>query len=251
MQIDWARINAETIDRWVEAGWQWGVPIDADTYARARAGLWSVLLTPTKAVPGHWFPPLSGKRVLGLAAGGGQQMPIFAACGATCTLLEYSDRQIQSDVFVAQREGYSIEIVKADMSQPLPFDDGVFDMIFHPVSNCYIEEVLPLWHECWRILAPKGLLMAGLDNGINYLFAEDESKIVHRLPFNPLQNPALMEVLRETDSGIQFSHTLQEQIRGQLAAGFTLLDLYEDTNGSGFLHEMGVPTFWATLAEKK
>ena len=39
-------------------------------------------------------------------------------------------------------------------------------------------------------------------------------------------------------------HTLEEQIRGQLKAGFRLLDLYEDTNGSGFLHEMGVPTFW-------
>jgi hypothetical protein len=28
------------------------------------------------------------------------------------------------------------------------------------------------------------------------------------------------------------------------------LDLYEDANGKGFLHEQGVPTFWATLAVK-
>lgn len=250
-ELDWAAINAEAIDRWVEAGWMWGVPIDTATYQNARRGEWSMVLTPTKPVPKSWFPSLSGKRVLGLASGGGQQMPIFAALGAECTLLDYSERQLQTDLFVAEREGYSIETIRADMSRPLPFADSSFDLIFHPVSNCYIEEVEPLWRECHRILADGGLLMAGLDNGINYLFDEDEQKVVHRLPFNPLKDPHLLEVLEAEDGGIQFSHTLEEQIRGQIKAGFRLLDLYEDTNGSGFLHEMGVPTFWATLVVKE
>ena len=52
------------------------------------------------------------------------------------------------------------------------------------------------------------------------------------------------------DWGMQFSHTLDEQIRGQILAGFSLLDLYEDTSGRGRLHELGIPTFWATLAQK-
>ena len=117
----------------------WGVPIDSTTYQNARDGEWSVVLTPTKPVPKSWFPPLAGKRVLGLASGGGQQMPIFAALGAACTLLDYSERQLQTDRFVAEREGYSIETVRADMSRALPFADNSFDLIFHPVSNCYIE----------------------------------------------------------------------------------------------------------------
>lgn len=50
--------------------------------------------------------------------------------------------------------------------------------------------------------------------------------------------------------GMQFSHTLDEQIRGQIQAGFRIVDLYEDTNGEGRLHELGIPTFWATCAEK-
>ena len=86
---------------------------------------------------------------------------------------------------------------------------------------------------------------------LNFLFGgEDEQEIRYSLPFNPLRDPKLMEELRQSDSGVQFSHTLEEQIRGQLQAGFRLLDLYEDMNGSGFLHEHGVPTFWATLAQK-
>ena len=53
------------------------------------------------------------------------------------------------------------------------------------------------------------------------------------------------------DAGMQFSHSLEEQIGGQLEAGFTLLDLYEDTNGEGRLHELNIPTFSALQSMKK
>lgn len=244
-------INAETIDRWVENGWEWGQPITPEQFADAKSGKWAMVLTPTKPVPRAWFPPLAGCRVLGLASGGGQQMPIFAALGAECTVLDYSQRQLDSELLVAAREGYAIKAIRADMTKPLPFEDESFDLIFHPVSNCYIEDVLPVWRECHRILKKGGLLMAGLDNGINFLFDEDEKEIKYRLPFNPLKDAQQMAMLASTDSGVQFSHTLEEQIGGQLQAGFTLRDLYEDTNSSGVLYEHGVPTFWATLAEKQ
>ena len=249
---NYQEINSVTIDRWVEEGWEWGKPISHQEYAEAKAGNWKMLLTPTKPVPKDWFPELRGRRVLGLASGGGQQMPIFAALGADCTVLDYSERQLESERLVARREGYSIEIVRADMAKPLPFADASFDLIFHPVSNCYIQDVLPVWKECARVLRPGGLLLSGMDNGFNYLFEGDnESVITGNLPFDPLRNPAQMEILRRDDAGVQFSHTIEEQLAGQLRAGLELLDVYEDTNGAGFLHEHGVPTFWATLARKK
>lgn len=249
--MNYQDINARTIDRWIDEGWQWGAPIDHDTFVRAQSGDWQVLLTPTKPVPRAWLGDLTGRRVLGLASGGGQQMPLFAAAGAICTVLDYSERQLDSERAVAAREGYEIEIVRADMSKPLPFGDAAFDMIFHPVSNCYIESVEPVWRECFRILTPGGALLAGLDNGVNFLVDErDESRIVNRLPFNPLQNPDQLRELEETDGGVQFSHTLDEQLGGQLRAGFRLTDLYEDTNGEGFLHERNIPTFWASRAVK-
>lgn len=245
-------INANTIDRWIEEGWEWGIPITHEQFAAAQSGEFCMLLTPTKPVPKSWYPPLSGAAVLGLASGGGQQMPIFAALGAECTVLDYSRRQIESECMVAAREGYPIRTVRADMTKPLPFEAESFDLIFHPVSNCYIEDVMHVWKECYRILKPGGRLMAGLDNGINFLFDEEnEREIRFSLPFNPLKDEKLMGFLKSSDDGVQFSHTLEEQIRGQLKAGFRLLDMYEDTNGSGFLHEHGVPTFWATLAVKE
>ncbi|MBR7010790.1 MAG: class I SAM-dependent methyltransferase [Oscillospiraceae bacterium] len=249
--MNYQDINAETIDRWVAEGWEWGVPIDHDVFAAAKAGRWDVLLTPTKPVPHGWFGALRGKRLLGLASGGGQQMPIFAALGAVCTVFDYSERQLAGERLVAEREGYAIEILRGDMTKPLPFADGSFDLIFHPVSNCYAEAVEPIWRECFRVLKPGGVLLAGLDNGINFLFAgEDETRVVNSLPFNPLKNPEQMEQLLADDCGVQFSHNLDEQLGGQLRAGFRLTDLYEDTNGAGRLHEMNVPSFVATRAVK-
>ena len=69
---------------------------------------------------------------------------------------------------------------------------------------------------------------------------------MQKLPFNPLKDEALYRKSIENDDGIQFSHTIEEEIGGQLRAGFMLTDIYEDTNGYGPLEDFGVPTFYAT-----
>lgn len=248
--MNYTDINASTIDRWVDEGWEWGKPIDHETYLRALRGDWDVLLTPTKPVPHEWFGELKGKKLLGLASGGGQQMPVFAALGAECTVLDYSERQLESERLVSEREGYPIRIVRADMTRRFPFEDGEFDLIFHPVSNCYMKDVQHIWRECARVLKKGGALLSGTDHFVNHLVDDDEERIVNRLPFDPLEDPEQMKQLADSDCGVQFSHTLTEQIAGQLKAGFTLLDLYEDTNGSGRLHELNVPTMLAMRSVK-
>lgn len=248
--MNYQDINAKTIDRWIDEGWQWGKPISHETYLKALAGEWDVLLTPTKPVPHDWLGNLHDKKILGLACGGGQQMPIFAALGADCTVLDYSSRQIEMEHLVAQREQYTIRIIQADMAKPLPFDDGEFDIIFHPVSNCYVEDVRAIWKECYRILKRGGYLLSGVDHYINHIVDENETTIINSLPFNPLKNPEQMQQLQQSDSGVQFSHSLEEQIQGQLDTGFRLLNLYEDTNGEGRLHDLHIPTFLAMRSVK-
>ena len=243
-------INAETIDRWVEEGWKWGIPITHEQYLEAMEGKLDVVLTPTKTVPHEWFGDIKGKKLLGLASGGGQQMPAFRAAGADCTVMDLSDRQLESERMVSEREGYAISIVKADMTERFPFDDETFDIIFHPVSNCYIKDVQHVWNECFRVLKRGGVLLAGMDNGFNFLFDDEGTEVKYTLPFDPLSNPEQMKDLQDTDSGVQFSHTLEEQLGGQLRAGFILTDLYEDTNGEGKLHEHNVPCYIASRAVK-
>jgi len=249
--MNYQELNAKITDAWTESGWEWGQPVSHQTYLRAKMGCWDVKLTPTKQVPHNWFGDLAGKKLLGLASGGGQQIPIFSALGAHCTVLDFSQKQCENEELVAQREGYSVEIVRADMSHPLPFPNETFDIIFHPVSNCYVEEVKPIFKECYRVLKADGILLCGLDNGFAYIFDETGANIKYKLPFNPLKDPLVYADSIKFDWGIAFSHTLEEQIGGQLEAGFILTHLYEDTSGEGILHDYNVPTFVATRSVKQ
>ena len=248
--MNYRELNAKTIDRWVEEGWEWGVPVSHETFLRAKNGDWEVLLTPTVPVPHDWFGDLNGKRVLGLASGGGQQGPILTARGARVTILDLSDRQLESEREVASREGYEIDTVKADMTEPLPFPDESFDLVVHPVSNCYVRDPAPIFREIWRVLKHGGALLGGYDNGVNFMVNDDETAVVNRFPFDPLANEDQRRQLEEDDCGMQFSHTVSEQIGGQLKAGLRVTDIFDDTNGSGRLHELAIPTFFAARSVK-
>jgi len=249
-------INSREIDSWVESGWEWSLPISHEDYIKVKNGQWSVVLTPSKPVPASWFAPfyknnrLDGVKLLGLASGGGQQMPVFAALGACCTVVDYSEKQLDNERMVAEREGYVINIIRADMTKRLPFEDESFDLIFHPVSNCFVEDVYHVWNECYRVLRKGGVLLAGMDNGLNYLVEEDNPQlIVNKLPYNPLRDKELYKrCLKKDEPDYQFSHTIEEQIGGQLKAGLILTHLYEDTDNEGI--GKFIPNYIATRAVK-
>ena len=168
--FDYTKINSETWDLWAKDGCEWTLPVTHEEYEKTNAENFIVYLTPCISVPREWFGDLKGKKVLGLASGGGQQMPVLSKLGAVCTVFDYSDRQLDAEKMIAEREGYGINIVKGDMSKPLPFEDESFDLIFHPVSNVYVENVYHIWNECYRILKKGGRLLSGLDNGIDTVF---------------------------------------------------------------------------------
>ena len=245
--------NEQTINSWKEKyGVPWMIPISHEEFVRAAAGEEILTLTPVRKVPFAWYGNCKGKKVLGLAAGGGQQMAVLSALGADCTLIDISDLQLEADRTVSEREGYAINILKGDMTEPLPFADNTFDMVINPVSNHYIQDVYPVFAEIYRVLKPGGTFLAGLDTGIFWAFWGSEGGPVHRLPFDPLKDEELRRQLTEEDQSLVFSHTLEEQIGGQLKAGFILRDLLEDTNeaGSGAFYDCNIPTFMLTRSQK-
>ncbi len=216
---------------------EWAIPVDSETIARARSGDWSVILTPLRAVPREWFGELAGKDVLCLASGGGQQSPTLAAAGARVVSFDLSDEQLAKDRFVADRDGLEIETVRGDMADLSVFPDSRFDLIFHPISNVFVPDVEVVWRECFRVLRPGGVLLAGFMNPAFYLFdhdaADDDGRRVakHTLPYSEI-DPATLDAKRREDiengAALEFSHTLDAQIGGQLAAGFMITGLFED-----------------------
>ena len=255
--------NMQMINSWIDEGIEWGKAISHDEYVKALNGDWNILEDWT---PKEWFAPMldpeTGKfnrtKLLGLASGGGQQMPVFAACGADCTIMDYSDRQLASEKFVADREVYKINIVKGDMSKRFPFDDDSFDMIYHAVSNNYIEDIYHLWRECYRVLKPGGILIACMVNSTAYMFYDkddlDENApltAVNKLPYNPLRDRVLYEKLMswDDDENLEFSHSLEEQIGGQLKAGLILTDIKEIRDWQGVLSQY-FPEYLSTRSVK-
>ena len=217
-----------------DGGDRWSIPVDPATIAAARRGEWSVVLTPSRPVPREWFGDIAGKDLLGLASGGGQQCPVLAAAGASVTSFDASDGQLARDREVADREGLQMQTVRGWMHDLSAFADDSFDMVFHPCSNSFAPEILPVWRECARVLRPGGVLMAGFTNPARFLFDEasverGEPVARYRIPYSDLDlPPAAREALLAQDPVICFGHSLTDQIGGQLAAGFMLTDLFED-----------------------
>jgi len=59
-----------------------------------------------------------------------------------------------------------------------------------------------------------------------------------------------MKKTLDEDGSIQFSHTFDEQIGGQIKAGFVITGAYEDFNNEPDAIADGIPSFWATKAVK-
>jgi SAM-dependent methyltransferase len=255
--MDTLEYNRQVWDRLVDEADRWTVPVSAHEIAQARAGHWSIILTPTQDVPRSWFPDeMAGLEVLCLAGGGGQQGPVLAAVGAHVTILDYSRKQLAQDQFVASRDGLELRTVEGDMKDLSCFDDQTFDLIVHPCSNCFVDEIQPVWNEAFRVLKRGGSLLSGITNPVTYLmdpYLEKEGvfQLKYSMPYSDLTSLTALE--RETyfyGDPINFGHSLEAQIGGQLAAGFQLAGFYEDDWGGKGPIDKYLKGFFATRAVK-
>lgn len=258
-ETDVRKHNQGAWDKQVDQSNRWTKPVDQETIRLARTGDFKIVLTPTKPVPADWFPPLNGSATLCLASAGGQQAPILAAAGARVTVFDNSPRQLDQDRFVADRDGLEIKFVEGDMADLSAFADESFDLIFHPCSNSFVPKVIPVWKGCFRVLRSGGVLMAGFTNPMRYIFDDerkenDNLEVRYALPYSDLDHldeEHLREAIHRGEP-LEFGHTLEDQIGGQLRAGFILTGLYEDRYAESDNDPLSafLDTFIATRAVK-
>ena len=106
-------------DRWNKVNNDYTAPLTHEELEEVRKNPISVALTVGKKVPIEWFEKANGKKILGLACGGGQQGPVFAIKGYDVTIMDFSASQLQRDETVAEREGLKINTVQADMDKTI------------------------------------------------------------------------------------------------------------------------------------
>lgn len=234
----------------------WFVVASPEEIESARAGNPRVMLTATKPLPMDWLGDLQNRNVLCLAGGGGQQGPILAAAGAVVTVLDFSEQQLAKDTAVAERESLELKTVQADMRDLSMFADQTFDLIVNPTSVNYCDDVEKVWRECFRVLRSGGELLCGMINPINYLCdpvdeAEGELNVVNKIPYAEADlDEEIRNQLWDSDHALEYGHTLETLIGGQLQAGFRITGYFDDRWGAGDELSEYVAVFLATRAVK-
>lgn len=250
--MDIVEHNKSAWDNYVDKKDRWTIPVTDEELEEARNGNWGVVLTPKKWVPKSWFPSLKGLKILGLASGGGQQGPILATLGAEVTIFDNSEKQLQQDEILSDKFSLDIKTVQGDMSDLSVFEDNSFDLIFNPCSIVFVDDVIPVWKECYRVLKPGGVLMTGLINPIIFQLDDESLKLIYKQPFSDLHSlpKEKLEKLKEENEPLVFGHSLSDQIGGQLDAGFTITSMFEDIwDVENKMNEF-MPSFIGTRAVK-
>ena len=249
--MDIVKHNKSAWDNYVDKKDEWIVPVSKEVLEAVEEGKWSVVLTARKSVPKDWFPDLKGLKVLGLASGGGQQGPVLAKLGAEVCIFDNSEKQLQQDKSLSDKFDLGIKTVQGDMRDLSVFENESFDLIFNPCSILFVDNVLPVWKECFRVLKPNGILMTGLVNPVSFQLDEEDLKLIYKQPFSDLHSlpTEKLEALKNNNEALSFGHSWTDQIGGQLEAGFRLTNMYEDDWAGEKIDEF-LPSFLATRAIK-
>lgn len=237
----------------------WSQPVSDELVLNAKNGNWDVHLMPS-AIDKNWLGDIQGKKILCLASAGGQQAPILAAAGAIVTVLDISEGQLKKDQDIADKHQLTLTTVQGNMNDLSQFEDGSFDLVFHPISNLYVPDVNPVWKECFRVLKTNGRLLASFYNPI--VFVDDRDALLrqkgllkptYEIPFSDIRDLPKDLLQQKIDKGesLVFGHSLTDLIGGQTKAGFLIKDFIEEfAPRARFLIDDYLPTFIATYAIK-
>lgn len=250
--MDIVNHNKSAWDNYVDKKDRWTIPVSEEELEQVKKGIWSIVLTPNKTVPHDWFPDFKGLKILGLASGGGQQGPILATLGADVTIFDNSEKQLEQDKVLSDKLNLGIKTVQGDMKDLSVFEEDSFDLIFNPCSIVFVDNILPVWKECFRVLKPGGILMTGLINPIAFQIDEESLKLIYKQPFSDLHSlpPEELEELKNKKEALTFGHSLTDQIGGQLDAGFMVTAMFEDLWDEEHKMDAFLPSFIATRAVK-
>ena len=178
--------------------------------------------------PREWIPEnIADMKVLLIAGAGGQQAPLFAALGADVTVIDLSDKMLEKDRIVAERENLKINIEKGNICDLSRFSDSSFDLIMNPPSLFYVPDIMPVFKECGRVLKDGGIFIMWAANPINYMCNHDSEKNLYYI-CNPLPFISYEHDKGCAEAGwIEYGHTLESYIGGQIKCGFAIIGFIE------------------------
>lgn len=192
---------------------------------------------------GH-LDDLTGKDVLCLAGGGGQQSAAFAVLGAKVTVFDLSADQLERDRQVAAHYQVAINTLQGDMRDLSALEPAAFDIVWHPYSLNFVPDARRVFGQVARVLRPGGLyhfqcanpFASGLTehdwDGRGYLLTRpyvDGAEITY--PDAPWVHASRDPI----PPPVEYRHTLSTLVNGLIEKGFRLLHLSDCSDFDGNL----------------
>jgi SAM-dependent methyltransferase len=108
--------------------------------------------------------------VLDLGSGAGENAAVLALHGRRMTLLDWSERNLNFDKQLFNVMGLNGRFVQRDMTQPLPFEDNSFDMVFSCGVFEYFsdEQIREIVKEALRIARQRVIILVPNAHSIAY-----------------------------------------------------------------------------------
>ena len=100
-----------------------------------------------------------GKRVLELACGGAQNSAALSSWGADVVALDISPNQLEFARSLRGRTGQPFELIAGDMTAPLMFRSGSFDIVLSAFGWEFIPDLYGCVSHCADLLRPGGQLL--------------------------------------------------------------------------------------------
>ena len=151
---DLAQFNRDRWNALVQAGVEYSRPFLDLTPETARQAI----------DPHRMLGEVSGKRVLCLANGGGQQSACFGVLGADVTVLDLSEAQLAQDRVAAAHYGYAVHLEQGDMRDLSRFEAASFDIVYHSYSINFVPDPTEVFVQVARVLKPGGIYMLQFSN---------------------------------------------------------------------------------------
>jgi len=174
------------------------------------------------------FPPsvlqdVTGKDVLCLACGGGQQSPLFGLLGARVTVLDLAEGQLEGDRKAAKHYGYEVTTVQGDMRDLSCFAEDSFDVVCQAAASSWIPQIRQVYEQVARVLRPGGLYRVDFANHVTE-FSDHPDAQNGKVPLS-VKSMVYHHEGRPDD--IQFRHDLSDVFNGLLDSGFALQRVFD------------------------
>ena len=144
---DIIKTNRERWNALANADVEWSRPYLNYTHAEAEENIYRHGI----------LKDVSGKQVLCLASGGGQDSVAFGLLGANVTVLDLSDVQLERDPQAAAHHGLQTKTVQGDMRDLSVFAENQFDIVWQVYSINFVPSVEPVFQGVRRALKPGGI----------------------------------------------------------------------------------------------